>query len=335
MGSASNEGSLPIYRGSHQHDVAPAERLTREPPPRYPAAMINVTNRCNLTCSHCFLYVDGNPAKADDQMGDEELLAELRRIRDRHGLRWMLWMGGEPMIRWRLLGRGVELFERNIITTNGSIPLKDFGPTVGYVISLDGPEDLNDRVRGDGVFARALRNVNAVPADFSPTIQVQCVVTKENQHRLAELVEALAPSRVQGLTFSFYCPQYGEDSAWSWRDAEEREVAVDAVLALKAKHPRFIWNKRRSLELLRARTARLVTDNCPAVRTVMPLYVQDGRFVTPRCCHGNEVDCDRCGSWVVFHHAAKLAGPWDDLLPGAAPDPLLEAYVGPTMNSRS
>ena len=33
-------------------------RLTREPPPRYPAAMVNVTNHCNLRCKHCFVFRD-------------------------------------------------------------------------------------------------------------------------------------------------------------------------------------------------------------------------------------------------------------------------------------
>lgn len=307
--------------------AGPYDRLSEEPPRQFPAAMINVTNRCNLRCAHCFVYTAGNPNDPDHDLPDQELLAELTRIRDRHGLYGMLWMGGEPMIRWRLLERGVKLFQRNVITTNGTIPLVDFGDSVMYVVSLDGPRDANDPIRGHGVYDRVRKNLLALPTGFAPTVQIQCVVTKQNQHRLAELVEDFLDTPVNGIAFTFHVPSEGEDSALSWRDAVEREPAVDEVIRLKRRHPSFVWNSSRALELMRPATARLVTDHCPALRTVLPLYVDRGRFTTPKCCYGNNADCDRCGAWVVFSHAAKLAGPWDALVPPTKPPGPLAAYL--------
>jgi len=307
---------LPIYPGSR-------DRLSAEPPQQFPAAMVNITNRCNLTCAHCFVYTDGNPNDPAHDIPDDELLAELERVRDRHGLFGMLWMGGEPMLRWRFLERAVELFARNVITTNGTVPLKDFGPSVQYVVSLDGPEDVNDPVRGAGIYQRVRRNLLALPEGFPCTVQIQCVVTKQNQHRLEELVVDFLDTPVDGIAFSFHVPSEGEDSPLAWRDVEEREPAVDAVLALKRRYPRFVWNSTRALELMRPATARLVTASCPALRTVLPLYVEDGKFTNPKCCYGNNADCDRCGAWVVFAHAAKLPGPWDaEVPPDKPPGPL-------------
>lgn len=304
------------------------DRLSREPPPRFPAAMINVTNRCNLKCRHCFVYTDGNPNDPGDDIPDDRLLSEVERIRDRHGLYAMLWMGGEPMIRWRLLERGVKLFSRNIITTNGTVPLRDFGPEVTYVVSLDGPQDLNDGVRGEGVFSRVRKNLLGLPPGFSPTVQIQCVVTKLNQHRLEELVVAFIDTPVNGLAFTFHVPSEGEQSELAWRDVVERESAVDAALALKEKYPSFIWNSRRALELMRPPTAHLVTAACPALRTVLPLYVEKGGFSSPKCCYGNNADCDRCGAWVVFSHAAQLEGPWDAVVaPCKPPSPLAQWFA--------
>ncbi len=302
------------------------DRLSVEPPLRFPGAMVNITNRCNLCCAHCFVYTDGNPNDPSHDIPDDELLRELEKIRDRHRIYGMLWMGGEPMLRWRLLERGVKLFSRNVITTNGTVPLKDFGPTVSYVVSLDGPRDLNDPVRGAGVYDRVRKNLDALPPDFGPVVQIQCVVTKANQHRLAELCEDLASTRVNGIAFTFHVPSEGEDSELSWRDVEEREAAVDAVVELKRRYPELIWNSSRALELMRPATAKLVTDNCPALRTVLPLYVENGRFTTPKCCYGNSADCDRCGAWVVFAHAAKLPGPWDEVLGRPSQPSLLQAY---------
>jgi len=83
------------------------------------------------------------------------------------------------------------------------------------------------------------------------------------------------------------------------------------VFALKRRYPKFIWNSSRSLDLMRPATARLVTDHCPMQKTMLPLYIEGNQFTTPFCCYGNDVDCDRCGSWGVFATAAKMPGPWD------------------------
>ena len=282
-----------------------------DPPPRYPSAMVNVTNRCNLRCKHCFVFRDGNPNQPDGEMKPDRVLSELRRLRGRHGIHRMLWMGGEPMLRWRMLEKGLSLFQHNTITTNGTVPLKDFGPDLIYVISLDGPREVNDPVRGSGVFDRVMKTVAAIPDGFRPTVMVQCVVHRENQDRLEELVRELLPTNVQGLTFSFYVPRAGETSPQAWESNEERERAVDIALDLKRRYSDFIWNSGRSLELMRPPTAKLVTDHCPMQQTTLPLYIDGDSFTTPFCCYGNDVDCDRCGSWGVFATAAKLPGPWN------------------------
>jgi len=292
-----------------------ARRLTMDPPPRYPGAMVNVTNHCNLECKHCFVFRKGNPNRPTGEMKPERMLSELRRLRDRHGVRNMLWMGGEPMLRWRMLEKGLSLFERNTITTNGTIPLKDFGPELTYVISLDGPRAVNDPVRGPGVFDRVMKTVAAVPDGFRPTVMVQCVLHRQNQDHLEELVHELLPTKVQGLTFSFYVPRSGEVSARAWESIEERETAVDIVAELKRRYPAFIWNSSRSLELMRPPTARRVTDHCPMMKLMLPLYIEGDEFTTPFCCYGNDVDCDRCGAWGVFATAARIPGPWDSPSP--------------------
>ncbi|MFQ5417173.1 MAG: radical SAM protein [Myxococcota bacterium] len=286
-----------------------------DPPPPYPSAMVNVTNRCNLKCKHCFFFREGNPNELDGEMKPDRILSELRRVRDRHGLRRMVWVGGEPMLRWRMIAKGLSLFEHNTITTNGTVPLVDFGPDLIYVISLDGPRVVNDPVRGSGSFDRVMKTIDAVAENFASTVMVQCVLHRENQDRLEELVLELLPTKVQGLTFSFYVPRAADTSGRAWETNEERETAVDIVFDLKRRYPDFIWNSSRSLDLMRPPTAKLVTDNCPMLKTTLPLYVEGNEFTTPFCCYGNDVDCDRCGAWGVFATAAKIPGPWDS--PGA------------------
>ncbi len=290
-------------------------RLTAEPAIQFPMAIVNITNRCNLHCAYCFVYRQGNPNDPAGEMSPSKVLAEVERLRDRHGIWWAVWMGGEPMMRWRLLEKGVRLFQKNTVATNGTIPLRDFGPSVTYTISLDGPRELNDAARGAGVFDRVLATIARIPELFESTVMVQCVVHRENQHRLGGFVQQLLETRVQGLTFSFLVPCAGEVSSRAWESVEEREEAVDIVWDLKRRHPEFIWNSGRSLDLMRPATAKLVTDHCPLMERVLPLYIERDHYSAPLCCYGNDVDCDRCGSWGVFANAARMPGPWDAVLP--------------------
>ena len=292
-------------------------RARLDPPYRadasYASAAVNVTNRCNLACVHCFVYRQGNPNEVPpsirNEMGEENMLETLMALRERHGIRSVLWMGGEPLLRRHLLQRAMRLFLRNTIATNGTIPLTDFGPEVLYVVSLDGPEEVNDAIRGSGVYRRVMRTLSRLPDGFSSPVQVQCTVTRRNQERVEELVRALRSTRIGWMTFSFYVPRLGDMTEDAWRDNEERAWAVREVLRLKDRYPGFIRNGARSLELMLPARAKAVTDACPARERILPLYLEGDRFTTPFCCYGNDVDCDRCGAWVVFHLAAKLGIP--------------------------
>lgn len=277
----------------------------------YSTVVVNITNHCNLNCRHCFVFREGNPNEAPvsirDEMADDVMLDTISRLRDRHQIRSALWMGGEPMLKPKFLRRAVQLFGRSTITTNGTAPLIDFGPNVLYVISLDGPEDLNDSIRGEGVYRKVLRNIERIPEGFGSQFQVQTVVTKTNQYRIEELVEALLPTKVGWMTFSFIVPQKDDfDSPDVWRDNAERAEAVGIVMGLKEKYPWFVRNKRRHLELMLPPYAERVTSACPPTQSILSLYLEKDRFTTPFCCHGNDVDCSRCGAWVVFQSAARM-----------------------------
>ncbi len=303
--------------GFVQAYAAPMVRIewsgSYHPDGRYPAAIVNVTNRCNLACEHCFIYRDGNPNQVPhsvrDELSDDEILDTLTAVRDRNGVVSMLWMGGEPLLRRNLLRRGVSLFHNNTVTTNGTAPLFDLGRHTLYVVSLDGPEDLNDAIRGAGTFRRVIRTLERIPSGMSSPVQVQCTVTRRNEHRLAEVVDAVRATRANWMTFSFYVPRAHDTGPDAWASNEERARAVEEVRRLKALHPAFIRNSTAMLDLMLPPTCRQVSDSCMARAHVLPLYLEGDHFRTPFCCYGNDVDCDRCGGWVVFHLAARY-GPF-------------------------
>lgn len=290
---------------------------------QYPAMFVNVTNRCTLACKHCFVYRNSNPNEkqpARHEIPDDDLLAIIEALRDRHGVHVMLWMGGEPLLRRNVIERGARLFERNTVVTNGTIPLVDLGPAPRalYVVSLDGPPAVNDAVRGPGVFARVMRTIERLPSDFSTPVQVQCTVTRANQGHLGELVALLRETRVGWVTFSFYVPPGNDTAGLAWPTLDDRMTVVERVRGLKDQYPGFVRNRGRALDLMAPDRAPAITADCPVSRTVLPLYLEDDHFVTPYCCYGNDVDCARCGAWVVFELAA-----------GAESDGEHEPVIGP------
>lgn len=247
------------------------------PARQWPAAMVNITNRCTLRCRHCFVFRDGNPTDTKHEMDTETMVKRLGELQKRHGIQTMLWMGGEPLIRQDVLREGTKLFARNNVTTNGTIDLIDL-PRCIYVVSIDGPQEINDAIRGKGSFRRVMKTLSRVPDSFGPTVMCQCVVTRENE----------------------------DDSSLTWGSLERRDKAVREAMRLKELYPDFIWNRHHALELTLAHNAKTVTDNCYAKEFVMPLYLDGDRFTHTFCCMGNDVDCDLCGSWVVFNLAARI-----------------------------
>ncbi len=275
---------------------------------KFPAAMVNITNKCTLRCQHCFVFREANPSSIQNEMDTDTMLEKLADLQKRHEIETMLWMGGEPLLRPDVLRDGVKIFANNHITTNGTIDLIEL-PGCIYVISLDGPPEYNDAIRGKGTYEKVMQTLNKVSEKFGSTIMCQCVVTKKNENMLEELVELLRPTRFEGMTFSFYVPPSNDNSELTWKTTKRRDNAVLEVLRLKKMYPGFIWNNKRSLELTLSENCKAVTDNCPSKRYVLPLYLDGENFTSPFCCYGNDVDCDLCGAWVVFYLAGIYEKP--------------------------
>ncbi len=270
----------------------------------YPAALVNVTNRCNLECSHCFVFRDDNPNASIDRMDDTTMLHQLEVLRDRHGIRYMLFMGGEPMVRRGLVLKAIDLFEQGSIVTNGTFGIPS-APGHLITVSLDGPRAVNDSIRGRGVFDRVERAIRDRDSDDGTIVMLQMAVMKSTAHSIEAFVEAVADWPVDGIAFTFYVPTAGEHSELAWDTNEERDEVIDRVIALKQRYPDLIKSSAATLELMKSDRCRDYTgDRCALKSTLLPLYVGDGGvFERTYCCYGNDVDCERCGAYAVFNAA--------------------------------
>ena len=148
----------------------------------------NVTFRCNLRCTYCGV----------DKLEYTELSAEQQKamLRELHALggRWVTFSGGEPLLRKDLLEvidyAVDELGMHVFLSSNGRfVPkyVERLKKVDKISISLDGPADIHDMVRGEGAFQRA---VDAIVAARGQGIHVSltCTISRHNSERLEEVI---------------------------------------------------------------------------------------------------------------------------------------------------
>ena len=127
---------------------------------------------CNLTCNHCFISCSPHN-HSFEFLSLENVEAALRESAE-HGVREYYFTGGEPFLNPELLPMLKRTLEYGPATvlTNGTVLkpewLKELraaedaaGFSLEFRVSIDGPTaEINDPVRGDGTFVRAIKGVS-------------------------------------------------------------------------------------------------------------------------------------------------------------------------------
>jgi MoaA/NifB/PqqE/SkfB family radical SAM enzyme len=278
---------------------------------KFPYAVIEVTRRCNLRCKTCFFFHAFQHDEGD--VPDEELLAKLGALQRRHEIRFMSWVGGEPLLRRRVIEQAPILFSRNVVFTNGLLGIPEIPVAIG--VSLDGPREINDAIRGEGIYEKVRTNIAAAPRP----VFIQSVVTRRNVAELERVTAESADwSNVTGVVYSIYVPQRDDASGLAF-SLPERDALVERLLRLKDEYGEFVHNERRALELTLSPTCRDVTDHCDMKQNSLALdYTLRRRRP---CCYGERVDCDLCAAPTPFSLAARAEDcrEWE---PGEAEPPL-------------
>lgn len=160
--------------------------------------IVHVTDRCNLRCKTCFV-----------EFGRKDLtLDEARVLGGRLGHVAALDLGGgEPFLHRDLLGICRQFrFGSVTIPTNGQFKervLSQVGALaeaypgrVTIALSLDGPQAINDAIRGPGTFEKAVETFHALREVPRLNLKVNTVVNNRNLDSLLDFVEevqALGP----------------------------------------------------------------------------------------------------------------------------------------------
>ncbi|HEU4387678.1 MAG TPA: radical SAM protein, partial [Blastocatellia bacterium] len=199
-----------------------------------PNAIINVTNRCNLRCEHCAVYmesdgrVSSHTAVASRAVALDRVNAplsdshdypfhEITQLIDKlaaRGVRNLVLFGGEPLLRRDLADIICYAASRvpNLgLATNGTLFKPEITSTVAahvkdVRISLDGScPEVHDRIRGPKAFVRTMEGIRMLRRTGFRNIYIKAVITRKNVGDIPNLVKLASHLEVK-LELNVFLP---------------------------------------------------------------------------------------------------------------------------------
>jgi MoaA/NifB/PqqE/SkfB family radical SAM enzyme len=257
---------------------------------------IDVTRRCNLRCQHCYWWEQNH----NGELGTAEMIGLMKHLRHK-GLRAAILYGGEPTLRPEICRAADRIFDAILAFTNGTNGFPELQKGQ-WILSLDGPKEVNDRIRGEGVYDLAVKNVmNAA----TPPI-VHMTICRPNQDRIEDFVKAMLSLPIKGIGFSFFTPYGGSRDAQLFVPLVDRDRLVSQLI-----HLRKVYGERVGFTEAMARQLRTDGDfgkwnhsqRCPVRKRVLCMAA-DG--TQKACTYGDQADCTRCGCAAVVAYRGAL-----------------------------
>ena len=192
-------------------------------------------NKCNLACPHCYLLTDTRPDPIDDD--GRQRIVDFGLLN--FGVRTVCFVGREPLLDPSALVSAIRLKENEQATnigliTNGTLINRwlsslESGCIDFLDVSLDGPRDIHDNIRGSGTFSRILRNVDKLSARMRGRTSVLMTLQSANYHSPGALMRSLTGFGIRQVVFGFYSPNSLTDETLSI-NLDEFRISLDAIV---------------------------------------------------------------------------------------------------------
>jgi radical SAM protein with 4Fe4S-binding SPASM domain len=187
-------------------------------------AIWNFTNRCNLSCHHCYSKADLN---SNDKLSTQTILDTLPKLK-KSGVKFIIFSGGEPLTRKDIFDIADSCRELGIITylsTNGLYigerNAKKIIDSFNYIgISIDGNRERHDYFRGlEGSFDMSLKAVELLNSFESSKVGIRFTITKETIEDLPFIFELAQERNIPKIYISHL--------VYSGRGLENLEIDID------------------------------------------------------------------------------------------------------------
>jgi len=174
-----------------------------------------VTQKCGLSCSHCFGL--GRDLFPDEELSGEDFCRVLDELPDIGVIRLL---GGECLCEWdkvlEITRHASSLGKRTVILTNTELLngervrlLKEAGDCI-IQVSCEGMGAVQDRVRGEGYFERVLWKVKLI-REHSIRCNMVVTLTPHNIGQISDIYALAANLGIMKVVFSMVLNVNGRD----------------------------------------------------------------------------------------------------------------------------
>ena len=198
-------------------------------------AIWNFTNRCNLSCLHCY---SKSTLDEVDTLTTEQIKKTMHELKD-NGIKFLIFSGGEPLTRKDLFEIADYAKSIGIITylsSNGlyfkESNIKQIVETFNYVgVSIDGDEETHDYFRGlKGAFHETLKAV-LLANSTGAKVGIRFTVTKDTINSLEYIFDLAEKHNIPKIYISHLVYSgRGLDNLKMDLSKEERRKAVNFIL---------------------------------------------------------------------------------------------------------
>ena len=208
--------------------------------PRLSDLFIHITNRCNLSCPHCYYT---NTSYGDIPSGlIERMIDEMVEL----GGKAITFSGGEPLLHPHIKSL-LEYSDKRLairLLTNGTLINLEWASflsgldDVNVQISIDGSrKEIHDPIRGSGTFSKVIEAIDHLQkAGLGEKINFSTTVMKQNLHDLHEIICLAGRMEVPSVRFLPLRKEGRAKNLWEALgadvDTEDYETFYDEVRGL-------------------------------------------------------------------------------------------------------
>lgn len=178
--------------------------LSPSPIPSLRYLELQITDRCNLRCQHCYIgdsRHQGLPFERIEQV--------LKEFEDIQGLRLLL-SGGEPLTHpqfWKINEVLKGYAFRSVLLSNGTLITKKVAQQLQVhevQISLDGMREGHESLRGKGTFKKALKAINHLQ-EANIRVSIATMVHQRNLKEFDELASLIQSKNIEEWNVDVPC----------------------------------------------------------------------------------------------------------------------------------
>jgi sulfatase maturation enzyme AslB (radical SAM superfamily) len=262
----------------------------------------DITYNCNLRCEHCYYWASIAALGIKKKELSDDQWTDVFKHYSTLGVQNVSLTGGEPTLRMNVIEKAHEYFDHVQTATNGIIRIPEHVQPGGIWLSIDGPEEIHDKIRrSKGVFQRLQQNYQ----DDSRVLACSTISTT-NYKYIENIVKIAESMNLKGVVFMIYSGSH-----------ESPLLPQGKVYWTVMKELHRVINEYKDFvlitdDMLQAYHNKQFVKSCPFTRPRPSIVSYYADMTRKRCVMGDNADCSACSCavpvafYVLRHNFTNL-----------------------------